>query len=156
MLTSSEGNVKKGPSDRSELQSKKGGQPHPSVQSVIATGGFKPVHVGYWGLKMQRFQLVGLVQHSDPRVYLTDKPLNKQDGNVAPTRELDEFETSALNGLRGGDQLKVEERDGTIRMLGPIFAGQRCVECHQRGQMLGAFSYVMQRDPNFDSTVPRP
>jgi hypothetical protein len=149
MVTSSEAQAPK-----DDLQSKKVSQKHPSVESLIAAGRIKPAEVGYWGLKMRQFQLVGLVQHSEPRVYVTDKLLEKTNGNTIPTRGLDDFESSALSALQGGTHLRVEERDGTIRMMGPIFAGQRCTECHQRGQMLGAFTYVIERDPNFHPELP--
>jgi hypothetical protein len=36
-----------------------------------------------------------------------------------------------------------------IRILGALRASQQCLECHQvrRGDLLGAFSYDIQRDP---------
>jgi hypothetical protein len=138
-------------------QAKSVSQPHPSVQNLIASGRFNPMQLGPWGLKMQRFQLVGLVQNPAPRVYVTDKLPEMKDAKSASTRDLDEFEGRALGSLRNGESLHVEERNGTIRMMGPIFAGQRCLECHQqRGQMLGAFTYVIERDPNFDPNFPQP
>ena len=36
----------------------------------------------------------------------------------------------------------------------PVRLSQFRLNVGQRGQMLGAFSYVMQRDPNFNPAVP--
>jgi hypothetical protein len=64
-----------------------------------------------------------------------------------PTRELDTFEKSALEALRGGEAISAEKRGRELWALGPIYAGRRCVACHDKGQMLGAFSYRLERGP---------
>ncbi len=111
--------------------------------------------------KVCKVQLVGLVKHPDPVVYLADKVPNMKDAKDVPTRELDAFEKAALTAIKEGKEtLKVEKRGKEMRVLGPIYAGQRCVTCHeQKGQMLGAFSYQLERvpfDPEKEKNTPVP
>ena len=122
--------------------------------------------------KLRKVHLVGLVKNPEPVVYLTDKaaglkPPEDFPGAVrrrppeaankvpdmkpaddVPTRALDAFEKAALESLRGGEDLKAEKRGKQLRALGPIYAGAACVKCHdQKGQMLGAFTYTLERVP---------
>ena len=81
-------------------------------------------------------------------VYLTDQVPNMGEGKNVPTRELDEFERTGLEKLGDGQDIHLENHGKEIRMLGPIFAGASCVVCHgNRGQMLGAFTYEIERVP---------
>ncbi len=96
--------------------------------------------------KVRKVQLVGLVMHKEPVVYVTDKMPDMKEPKEVPTRALDDFEKKALEAIRGGENLKAEKRDKEIRMVGAIYAGQRCLTCHaQKGQLLGAFSYQLER-----------
>jgi hypothetical protein len=66
-----------------------------------------------------------------------------------PTRQPSEFETGAIEKLRGGEDLVIESRADTVKMVGSIRARQQCLGCHQteRGALLGAFSYDLAREP---------
>lgn len=66
----------------------------------------------------------------------------------APTRPLNPFETSALPALRKGRELEASFSADHIRMLGAIRATKQCLGCHagERGEMLGAFSYLLRRE----------
>lgn len=67
----------------------------------------------------------------------------------APTRELDGFEAAAIRRLLAGEDVATEETLNRIRMVGAVRANVACLECHnvQRGQLLGAFTYELLRDP---------
>jgi hypothetical protein len=100
------------------------------------------------GLEVRKIYLVGLVKHPEPVVYLTDQVPNMKDAKDVPMRNLDAFEKAALETLRGGKNFAVEKNGGTVRVLGPIYAGKGCVKCHdQKGQLLGAFTYQLERVP---------
>ncbi|QEL20812.1 hypothetical protein [Limnoglobus roseus] len=100
---------------------------------------------------VKEVQLVGLVKHKDPVVYLSseavDGAMRKDKKEIenkdAKTRQPDTFETKALEVIRGGGELVQAEKQGeTIRALSGIYAGKQCAACHERpGEMLGAFSY---------------
>jgi hypothetical protein len=63
-------------------------------------------------------------------------------------RELDAFEKQALDALQSGDNLKVERHGAEMRVMGPIYVGKQCQACHDKpGELLGAFTYVLQREP---------
>jgi hypothetical protein len=64
----------------------------------------------------------------------------------AKTRPLDSFEIAGLAELRKGQALVAREQNERLRMLGAIRATQHCTACHdcERGDMLGAFSYVLR------------
>ncbi len=96
---------------------------------------------------VRKVQLVGLIQHPEPVVYLTDKLPNMKEPKDVPTRELGAFEKTALAALRGGEDLKSEKNGKEMRLMGPIYAGSRCVSCHDKGQMLGAFTYQLELVP---------
>ncbi len=134
---------------------KPGEQPknvHHPVQNTVARGlGWGNVLLTedkkqQW--KMRKINLVGLVKHPEPVVYLTDKVPNMKDVKDVPTRELDAFEKAALESLRGGESVKAEKHGKEMRMVGPIYAGNSCVKCHdQKGEMLGAFTYHLELVP---------
>jgi hypothetical protein len=97
------------------------------------------------GWKLRKVQLVGLSQNPQPVVYNTNQVPGMKSVKDSPTRELDQFEASALESLRSGEKLKIEKHGKQMRMMGPIFAGKRCATCHeQTGQMLGAFTYTLE------------
>ncbi|HYH66747.1 MAG TPA: hypothetical protein VD866_18785 [Urbifossiella sp.] len=97
-----------------------------------------------WVVKEVR--LVGLVKNPEPVVYLTggaaEAGMKKGKAEVK-TRRPDEFESKALEVIRGGGELvQAERRDGALRAVSGIYAGRQCAKCHERpGEMLGAFSY---------------
>jgi hypothetical protein len=97
---------------------------------------------------VRQVQLVGLVKHPQPVVYLTDKLPDMTEAKDVPMREPDTFETEALASFRGGENLKIEKRGDEIRMMGTIYAGASCVKCHEeKGKLLGAFTYRLERVP---------
>jgi hypothetical protein len=98
-----------------------------------------------WEIKA--LDLVGLVMHESPVVYMSDKLLEMKDLRKSPTREMDLFESEGLEELMSGKALYVRSKHDTIRVLGPIHAGKACLKCHhdaKEGDMLGAFSYTLR------------
>lgn len=99
-----------------------------------------------WSVKS--VQLVGLVKNPRPVVYDSARVPGMKDVKELATRPLDVFETHALDTLRGGDNLVANKSGKQMRVMAPIYAGARCTSCHeQKGQLLGAFSYVLQSGP---------
>jgi hypothetical protein len=97
---------------------------------------------------VEAVHLIGLVKHPEPVVYLTDKMPDMTGNNDVPSRVPDVFEKAALEELRAGERLRIEKRGGRLRMVGPIYAGKQCIECHQQeGELLGAFTYQLKRVP---------
>ena len=98
---------------------------------------------------IEKLELVSLLKHATPRVYESENLPRMDDLRNAPTRDLDEFETDALARLRAGETLVVHQDRNVIRMVGPIVAVSQCLDCHSvnRGDLLGAFTYRLVRDP---------
>jgi hypothetical protein len=93
-------------------------------------------------------ELVSLLKHAQPEVYLS-KNLPRMDELIdAPTRPLDSFETQSLEKLRAGGEIVVERQRDELRMLGSLRAARQCTECHSvsRGDLLGAFTYRLRRE----------
>jgi hypothetical protein len=67
----------------------------------------------------------------------------------APTRPLTKFEETGMHRLQAGEDLFVRESPNGIRMLGAVRSVSQCIKCHdgERGDLLGAFSYFLQRSP---------
>lgn len=98
--------------------------------------------------KLQTLDLVGLLLHDKPRVYVSEHLPRMEELRTAPTRDLDDFESAGLPALQRGEDLFVRERGAERRMLGAIRAVRQCLACHEaeRGDLLGAFSYRMTQD----------
>ena len=98
--------------------------------------------------KVLRLELVGLLLGDHPRVYETPMLPRMQDIREAPARSLDAFEAAGLEKLRGGDHLFIRNVPDGVRMVGAIRSAQQCIKCHggERGALLGAFSYALQRE----------
>src|SRR5262249_5097490 len=96
--------------------------------------------------EVRRLELVGLLLHEKPVVYVTEHLPRMDEVGAAPTRSLDSFETTALERLRHGEDLLSTEADGVMRMLGAVRSVKQCVKCHggERGDLLGAFSYTLR------------
>ncbi len=96
-------------------------------------------------LKLQTLDLVGLLLHEEPRVYVSENLPRMDELRAAPTRPLDPFESVALASLQRGEDLWIVSDSGNIRMLGAIRSTKQCVVCHggERGDLLGAFSYTL-------------
>jgi hypothetical protein len=110
----------------------------------VVTNGHAP-----WRWQVQNVQLVGILQHEKPVVYLGDKLPSMELVRQGKTRPLDYFEQTALPALCEGEDLYIVSKDDTIRMLGAIRATKVCLQCHEAkiGDLLGAFSYTLRPAP---------
>ncbi len=97
---------------------------------------------------VQDLELVSLLKHDDPVAYVSKNFPRMDELREAKTRPLDAFERDALEVLRRGEDLKVQNASREIRMLGSIRAVKQCLQCHEveRGDLLGAFSYRLRPD----------
>ncbi|MEO1530154.1 MAG: hypothetical protein AAFX06_32545 [Planctomycetota bacterium] len=104
-----------------------------------------PVFASDWGVKT--LQLVSLLKHDRPKVYVSKTLPNMESLPEANVRDLDGFESRALERLYNGEDLCIEGRQNQVRMLGSLRAIEQCRDCHfvKRGQLLGAFSYEFAR-----------
>lgn len=102
-------------------------------------------------LAIERLELVSLLKFDEPRVYVLDHlpRMDQLSSDEAPTRPLDEFESSALEQLQTEQDVVVKEEAGRYRMLGSLRATKQCLDCHsvQRGELLGAFTYFLREMP---------
>ena len=98
-------------------------------------------------LRLKRIDLVGLLMHPKPVVYVSDKLPRMEELKEAPTRPLDDFEAKSIEAIRKGESLVIREVDSGLRMVGAIRAAKQCTGCHdcQRGELLGAFSYRFEQ-----------
>jgi hypothetical protein len=105
-----------------------------------------PTPAEHWIL--QSVDLVGLLLHDEPVVYVTANLPRMEELRGAATRQLDDFEAAGLAALGGGDDLFQRETTAGRRLLGAIRSARQCVACHdrERGDLLGAFSYTLTRD----------
>jgi hypothetical protein len=97
---------------------------------------------------VRRLELVSLLLHDEPVVYISDHLPEMDKMHNTPTRPLDRFERFALDELGWGEDLFIAEAGDRLRMLGAIRAARQCVACHGggRGDLLGAFSYTLGAD----------
>jgi hypothetical protein len=93
--------------------------------------------------QLKRLELVSLLNHEQPGVYMTENLPRMDELRDVPIRALDDFERDNLKRLWHGDDLAVKQNGKGLRMLGALRAGKQCLSCHdaQRGDLLGAFSY---------------
>lgn len=94
---------------------------------------------------MKTLNLIGAVRHQPPRAYDTITFQQRDDLTDVPTRELTDFERSALDRIEAGQPAWMRETGDAIEMVGPIRAGVSCARCHhvEEGRLLGAFKYVV-------------
>lgn len=92
--------------------------------------------------------LVSLLLHDEPVVYVSSHLPRMDEHRDGPTRPLDPFESGGLNAIEGGDDLSIGLDGDIIRMLGAIRGTKQCIACHggERGDLLGAFSYTLRRE----------
>ncbi len=103
---------------------------------------------------VRKVELVGLLMNETPVVYLNpDDALPTMAGiKEAKTRELTEFEAQGMKEIaRGKEAVFTSSTTNQIRMIGAIRMGQACLKCHdgKPGDLLGAFTYDLVRDPPF-------
>lgn len=93
-----------------------------------------------------QLQLVGLLYHETPVVYVLETLPELLTADTAPTRQLDAFENRGLKALLEGRPVHVEQDEVSIRMLGALRSSSECAQCHEgpADQLLGAFSYVLR------------
>ncbi len=122
------------------------------VKSRTQVAGFRPHRFGgspemidRWAVT--RVDLIGLLKHGKPAVYVSGLLPRMDKLKDAPTREVDPFEAEGLRAVRKGDDLFARGTDKDARMVGAIRSVKQCVECHggQRGDLLGAFSYRLSK-----------
>ena len=97
----------------------------------------------YW--YTQRVELVSMLKHSEPGVYVSEYLPSMDELREAPIRPLDDFERRALLQLAQEGDIVVEPVGPHVRMLGAIRAAKQCLVCHDvpHGTLLGAFSYEL-------------
>lgn len=91
--------------------------------------------------------LVSMLLHPDPVVYVSETMPAKEDLTITPTRKLDAFEVAGLAELKKGNSDFVRTTTDGARMFGAIRAGTKCLICHgdsKEGALLGAFSYTVR------------
>jgi hypothetical protein len=70
---------------------------------------------------IQRIELLSLLLHGEPAVYVSDHLPTMDAGRTHPRRALTDFESSALQSLTAGEEVVVNEQAGTAtRMVGAI------------------------------------
>jgi membrane protein implicated in regulation of membrane protease activity len=96
--------------------------------------------------KVVTVDLVGLLLHDKPVVYVSEKLPRMEELRGAPTRPLDGFEAAALALLQKGADLHTADGPDGLRMVGALRNAQQCAACHDgaRGALLGAFSYRLR------------
>jgi hypothetical protein len=99
--------------------------------------------------RVQSLELVSLVLHDTPTVYVSDLLPRMNSVHDVPTRPLDQVERYGLATLRDGEDIFAYQNGEALRMLGAVRSLRQCVACHggQRGDLLGAFSYCLTRWP---------
>jgi hypothetical protein len=101
---------------------------------------------------ISRLELVSLLKQERPAVYVSEELPRMERLKKAKTRPLDEFESAALARLQKGEDVVAEASVNRIRMMGSLRAAKQCLDCHsvRRGELLGSFSYDLQRVPPHD------
>ncbi len=96
--------------------------------------------------EVANLELVGLLRHEQPVVYVSDTLPKMESLAETKTRPLDPFETTALAALRAGEDLHIGDGPNSTRLAGAIRSVNACAACHesQRGDLLGAFSYRLR------------
>ena len=104
----------------------------------------------FWA--MHRLELVSLLKHKTPAVYISRSLPNMEELRNVKTRQLNSFEQTALEQLRDGEDVVTKASLNRIEMIGSLRATKACQQCHEvkTGALLGAFSYELLRDPQLD------
>jgi hypothetical protein len=99
--------------------------------------------------KLQTLELLGLVVHDQPVVYVSDHLPSMEEVRNTAQRAPDSFEMVGLQALGQGEDLYVRDAPQGRRMLGAIRSVKQCLDCHggERGDLVGAFSYTLSRVP---------
>lgn len=125
------------------------------VKSRTEVAGFRPHRFSKypdapktWDVK--RIDLVSLLLHDEPVVYVSNDLPRMADVGKLATRELDTFEKDGLAAIRKGDDLYIRGDQDKVRVVGAMRNFDQCIKCHggKGGELLGAFSYVLVRQPS--------
>jgi hypothetical protein len=105
-----------------------------------------PEPAEHW--RVQTLELVSVLLHDEPVVYVSDHLPRMEPRAGVATRPLDRFERYSLGSLRQGEDLFIAAENDGLRMVGAVRSTAQCVVCHdcRRGDLLGAFSYTLKRD----------
>jgi len=97
------------------------------------------------GWQVERIDLVGLLKHEKPVVYVSESLPRMEDIGKLKTRELDFFESAGLDHVKKVDELYMRGDETLLRVIGPLRSLDQCQKCHggKVGDLLGAFSYVL-------------
>lgn len=89
--------------------------------------------------RFQRVELISLLKHEEPGVYLSDRLPDMNELDDHALRPLDRFEQESLGRLLKGEDVVTQTTTNRVRMLGSLRAARQCVECHsvERGSLLG-------------------
>ena len=100
----------------------------------------------FGAMTVDRVELVSLLLHGEPAVYVSERLPTMAGVRDFPTRPLDDFETESLKLLRAGEDLTSATGHDVTLAFGSIRSAKQCVTCHggQRGDLLGAFSYKLR------------
>lgn len=92
---------------------------------------------------LQRLELISLLKHDPPAVYVSQNLPAMSELVDAPTRAANAFEIAAISQLRRGEEIVTDVHPAELQMVGAIRALEECRRCHQvpRRGLLGAFSY---------------
>ncbi len=99
----------------------------------------------YASLQLKKLELVSLTKFEKPKAYVLDHLPRmddlSQDG--IKTRDLNPFETRALQQLWSDKDVVYNQNSNQILMMGALRASTQCLDCHAgaRGDLLGAFTY---------------
>jgi hypothetical protein len=99
---------------------------------------------------IESIELVGLLQRSQPVVYLPSLHSSGAAGGTGTKRAPTSFEASALADFRGGKGMASQSEPGALRCIGAVRATEKCLECHENkkaGDLLGAFTYRLKTIP---------
>jgi hypothetical protein len=130
-----------------EKQQFAGFQSHGQRDYTQRPGKDEPYPYEHERLSVNRLDLVSLLLHEKPIVYVSDKLPNMAEVKGLPTRPLNSFELVGLAKLQAGETIFVKEYQGRTLVLGALRNAKQCQACHEgpRGKLLGAFSYDLER-----------
>ena len=77
---------------------------------------------------VRNLDLVSLLLHDEPEVYVSDQLPEMDKMHGTPTRPLDRFERFGLETLERGEDLFISEAGDGLRMLGAVRSVKQCVD----------------------------